>query len=94
MLIRTSAPNRQIERMLAKRDWRRHLASRVPEVALVTQPADNVVSVVAAFELGLVKKLHRPARAEKAAAIAPALPRNFQLQSLRRHLEEETTASR
>jgi hypothetical protein len=93
MLIRTSAPSRQLERMLEKRDWRRRLASRQPVVAVVTQPADNVVSVVAAFELGLVQKLHRPARAEKAATRAPSLPRNIQLQNVR-HLEEESVAPR
>lgn len=92
MLINTSDPNRQIERMLEKRAWRRRLASRQTTVPVITQPADNVVSLVAVFELELVKKLHRPARTEKAVPRAPALPGNLQLTSVPRQLEEEIAA--
>lgn len=94
MLIRTSAPTRQVERMLEKRDWRRRLASRQAVVALVPQPADNVISVVAAIELGMPRKPHRPARNEKAAVRAAALPRTLQLQGVRRYPDEETVVPR
>lgn len=94
MLIRTSAPARQVERMLEKRDWRRRLANRQTDVAVAAQPAENVISVIAAIELGLARKPHRPARSEKAVARATALPRNLQLQGMRRYPEEETAAPR
>lgn len=94
MLIRTSAPTRQVERMLEKRDWRRRLASRQTGVTVATLPTDNVISVIAAIELGVARKPHRPARSEKAAARASALPRNLQLQGMRRYPDEETALPR
>jgi hypothetical protein len=92
MLIRTSAPGRQIERMLEKRDWRRRLASRQAVVTVIVPPVETIVSAAAALELGLAKQVHRPARAEKATTRAPILSNKFQLHSLRRHPEEETAA--
>lgn len=94
MLIRTSSPSRQVERMLEKRDWRRRLASRQTMIETVTQPADNVISVMAAIESGLTKKLHRPARTEKAVARAPNLPRTLQLQGAGRYSDDEIAAPR
>lgn len=94
MLIRTSAPSRQLERMLGKRDWRRRLASRQDPAAVAAPHVNNVVSIVAAFEPLPVKRLHRPARSEQAVARTPVTSRSLQLQGLRGHFEEETPAPR
>jgi hypothetical protein len=80
MLIRTSAPVRQIERMLDKRNWRRRLAAR--QTLANSAPAmEAEVSQAAVIELGLARKrqLHRPARAEQAVNRAPAVKHNLRL---------------
>lgn len=89
MLIRTSAPVRQIERMLDKRDWRRRLATRQTMAnAALTLEAD--IRQAAVIELGLTRKrqLHRPARAEQAVNRAPAVAHNLRLRVTGHQVDE------
>lgn len=89
MLIRTSAPVRQIERMLDKRDWRRRLSARQTMAnAVPAREAD--MHQAAVIELGLTRKrqLHRPARAEQAVNRAPAVAHNLRLRVTGHQVDE------
>lgn len=71
MLIRTSPPSRQIERMFQKRDWRWRHAYHRPTDAAQARLAATGISAVAAIELGLAKK---PRRSVGIARTAPPPP--------------------
>ncbi|MGH8372280.1 MAG: hypothetical protein ACRETO_06080 [Gammaproteobacteria bacterium] len=92
MLIKTSPPSRQIERMFQKRDWRwRHAYHRPTDADLATLAATDI-SAVAAIELGLAKKPRRSARIGNTADRAPMPARNIRFQGVAKHREDSTAA--